>query len=175
MPGPLVERLAEACARLDIHCAIGVIEREPDRSGSLYNTLLLIGPSGLLRRHRKLMPTLQEKLLFGLGSTDGMEVIETPAGRVGGLVCWENMMPLARYAVYRHRPQVWVAPTVDDTDGWLASMRHIALESGAFVVCSSQYMPASAFPDDFPVVAARGRREASATAAPQSSSQPRPR
>jgi nitrilase len=156
VPGTLVERLIEACSRLDIHCAIGVTEREPERSGSLYNTLLLIGPEGLLTHHRKLMPTLQERLLYGLGSTDGLEVVETPAGRVGGLICWENMMPLARYAVYRQRPQIWVAPTVDDTGGWLASMRHIALESGAFVITSSQFIPASAFPDDFPAELPKG-------------------
>jgi nitrilase len=86
-----------------------------------------------------------------VGPGDDLEVTETPHGRIGGLICWENMMPLARYAVYRGGPQIWLAPTADDGDGWLASMRHIALESGAFVVSVPQYIPAEAFPDDFPV------------------------
>jgi nitrilase len=78
-------------------------------------------------------------------------VAETPFGRVGGLICWENRMPLARWALYQGGPQIWIAPTADDSDGWIASMRHIAIESGAFVVSVPQYIPRSAFPDDFPV------------------------
>ena len=72
-------------------------------------------------------------------------------GRVGGLICWENRMPLARYEMYRQGPQIWIAPTADDSDGWLATVRHIAIESGAFVVSVPQYIPRAAFPDDFPV------------------------
>jgi nitrilase len=151
VPGPLVDRLAEACREHGLHCAVGVNERESERPGSLYNTLLLIGPTGLLWKHRKLMPTHHERLFHGLGRGDDLHVTETPLGRVGGLICWENRMPLARYAVYRGGPQIWVAPTADDSDGWLASMRHIAIESGAFVVSVPQYIPRSAFPADFPV------------------------
>ena len=151
VPGPITETLADACAQLDIHCAIGVNERESERPGSLYNALLLIGPEGLLAKHRKLMPTMQERLFHGVGGGEDLTVTETPVGRLGGLICWENMMPLARYAVYRGGPQIWLAPTADDSDGWLASMRHIAIESGAFVVSAPQFIPASAFPSDFPV------------------------
>ena len=151
VPGPLTQRLAGRCRELDLHCAIGVNERESERPGSLYNTLLLIGPGGLVHRHRKLMPTMHERIFHGVGSGDDLDVVETPLGRVGGLICWENRMPLARYAVYRGGPQIWIAPTADDSDGWLASMRHIAIESGAFVVSAPQYIPASAFPADFPV------------------------
>ena len=150
VPGPLVDTLADACREAEVHCAIGVNERESTRPGSLYNTLLLIGPEGLLHRHRKLMPTHQERLFYGIGLGDDLDVIETSAGRIGGLICWENRMPLARYAVYKGGPQIWVAPTGDDSDGWLASMRHIAIESGAFVISVPQYIPRSAFPDDFP-------------------------
>jgi nitrilase len=150
VPGPRVERLAAACRGHGVHCAIGVNEREP-RAGSLYNTLLLLGPEGLLSKHRKLMPTHHERLFHGIGRGDDLHVTETPLGRVGGLICWENRMPLARYALYREGPQIWVAPTADDSDGWLASMRHIAIESGAFVVSAPQYIPRSAFPTDFPV------------------------
>jgi nitrilase len=150
VPGPHVERLAAVCAEHDVHCAIGVNERESERPGSLYNTLLLIGPEGLLHSHRKLMPTMHERLFHGIGAGDDLVVTETPFGRVGGLICWENRMPLARYAVYKGGPQIWIAPTADDSDGWLATMRHVAIESGAFVVSVPQYIPASAFPDDFP-------------------------
>jgi nitrilase len=151
VPGPLVDRLADACREHSIHCAIGVNERESDRPGSLYNTLLLIGPQGLVWKHRKLMPTHHEKLFHGVGRGDDLQVADTPLGRIGGLICWENRMPLARYAMYRGGPQIWVAPTADDSDVWIANMRHIAVESGAFVVGAPQYIPRSAFPDDFPV------------------------
>ncbi|HEY1594746.1 MAG TPA: carbon-nitrogen hydrolase family protein, partial [Thermoleophilaceae bacterium] len=151
VPGPLVDRLVDACGKHTLHCAIGVNERESERPGSLYNTLLLIGPQGLIWKHRKLMPTHHEKLFHGVGKGDDLQVSETAVGRVGGLICWENRMPLARYAMYRGGPQIWVAPTADDSDVWIANMRHIAVESGAFVIGAPQYIPRSAFPDDFPV------------------------
>jgi nitrilase len=151
VPGPVVDRLAAACREHGMHCAIGVNEREPERPGTLYNALLLIGPKGLISKHRKLMPTHHERLFHGIGAGDDLGVAETPLGRVGGLICWENRMPLARWAVYQQGPQIWVAPTADDSDGWIASMRHIAVESGAFVVSAPQYIPRSAFPDDFPL------------------------
>jgi predicted amidohydrolase len=157
VPGPHVQELIEACRRHDVICAIGVNERESDRPGSLYNTLLVLGPEGLLHRHRKLMPTHHERLFHGIGPGDDLDVVQTRHGRIGGLICWENRMPLARYAVYQGGPQIWVAPTADDSDGWLASMRHIAIESGAFVVSAPQFIPASAFPDDFPVALPPGK------------------
>src|SRR5215212_7043146 len=107
VPGPLVDRIAAVCGERGIWCVVGVNERESERPGSLYNTMLTIGP----------------------------------LGRVGGLICWENRMPLARYALYKQGPQIGVAPTADDADGWLASMRHIAIESGAYVVSVPQYIP----------------------------------
>ncbi|HVE69236.1 MAG TPA: carbon-nitrogen hydrolase family protein [Solirubrobacteraceae bacterium] len=151
VPGPHVDRLARACREHDLVCVVGVNEREAQRPGSLYNTMLTIGPEGLLHRHRKLMPTMQERLFHGIGAGDDLAPVQTPVGRVGGLICWENRMPLARYAVYRGGPQIWVAPTADDSDGWMATMRHVAIESGAFVVSAPQYIPRSAFPDDFPL------------------------
>jgi nitrilase len=151
VPGPHLDKLVATCAELDLHCVIGVNERESERPGTLYNTMLLLGPDGLLHKHRKLMPTHHEKLFHGIGAGNDLDVVETPVGRIGGLICWENRMPLARYAVYRGGPQIWAAPTADDSDGWLASMRHIAQESGTFVVSVAQYIPRSAFPDDFPV------------------------
>jgi nitrilase len=151
VPGPLTERLVAAAREHDVHVAIGVNERESERPGTLYNTLLLISADGVLLKHRKLMPTHHERLFHGIGAGDDIEVADTPLGRIGGLICWENRMPIARWAVYRQGPQIWIAPTADDSDGWLASMRHIAIESGAFVVSVPQYIPAAAFPDDFPV------------------------
>jgi len=150
--GPLVRRMAAACAERDVHLAIGVNEREDARPGTLYNTLLILGPAGVVHRHRKLMPTMHERVFHGVGAGDDLGVAELPGtARVGGLICWENRMPLARWAVYEGGPQIWLAPTADDSDGWLASMRHIAIEAGAFVVSVPQYIPAAAFPDDFPL------------------------
>ena len=157
VPGPLVDRLAGVCREHDLICAIGVNERESARPGTLYNALLLIGPEGLMAKHRKLMPTHHERLFHGIGDGSDLSVVETSVGRIGGLICWENRMPLARYAVYEEGPQIWVAPTADDSDGWLASMRHLAIESGAFVVSAPQYIPASAFPADFPVPLPEGK------------------
>jgi nitrilase len=156
--GEHVARLVAACREHGLHCVIGGSEREDERPGTLYNTMLTIGPGGVLHRHRKLMPTMQERVFHGVGAGDDLGVVEIEGlGRVGGLVCWENRMPLARYAVYRQGVQLWAAPTADDSDGWLASMRHIAIESGAFVISVPQYIPASAFSDDFPVPLPEGK------------------
>jgi len=151
VPGPALDPLVEVCRERGVYCAIGVNERESERPGSLYNTLVLLGADGVLLKHRKLMPTMQERLFHGVGAGDDLAPVDTPIGRIGGLICWENRMPLARWAVYQGGPQIWIAPTADDTDGWLASMRHIAIESGAYVVSVPQYIPSSAFPDDFPI------------------------
>jgi nitrilase len=151
IPGPGLDRLCAACREHDLYCVIGVNERESARPGTLYNSIVYLGPTGLLARHRKLMPTQHERLFHGVGAGDDLGTVSAAGARVGGLICWENRMPLARYAVYRGGPQIWVAPTADDSDGWLASMRHIAIESGAFVVSVPQFIPAAAFPSDFPV------------------------
>jgi nitrilase len=148
VPGPLTDELAAACRRLKLHAVVGINERD---GGSLYNAYVTLGPGGLLHKHRKLMPTQQERLFHGIGAGTDLQPVETPLGRIGGLICWENRMPLARWAVYQGAPQIWIAPTADDSDGWLASIRHIAIESGAFVVSAPQFIPGSAFPADFPV------------------------
>ena len=148
VPGPHVDRLAAVCAEHDVHVVIGVNERD---GSSLWNAMLTIGPEGLLHKHRKLVPTMQERLFHAIGAGDDLRAVDTPHGRVGGLICWENRMPQARWALYRQGVQIWVAPTADDSSGWTASMQHIAIESGAFVVSVPQYIPRSAFPDDFPL------------------------
>ena len=157
VPGPVVDELAAACRRHGVHCAMGINERDAARSGTVYNAVLLLGPSGLIWKHRKLMPTHHEKLFHGIGAGDDLGPVDTPLGRIGGLICWENRMPLARWRIYQAGPQIWVAPTADDSDGWIASMRHIAIESGAFVISAPQYIPRSAFPDDFPLPLPEGK------------------
>ena len=150
--GPHVRALVDACAAHDVHVAIGVNEREDARPGSLYNSVLLLGPGGLVHRHRKLMPTMHERVFHGVGGGDDLEVVDLDGvGRIATLTCWENRMPLARWQLYQGGPQLWLAPTADDSDTWLASMRHVAVEAGAFVISVPQYIPASAFPADFPL------------------------
>src|SRR5918994_1519853 len=117
VPGPLVDELVAVCHARGIHAVIGVNERESARPGTLYNAMLTLGPEGLLHKHRKLMPTQHERLFHGIGPGDDLRVTDTTAGRVGGLICWENRMPLARQRLYRQAPQIWVAPTADDSDG----------------------------------------------------------
>ena len=151
VPGEAIDKLCAGCAELDIYCVMGLNERETDRPGTLYNTIVLLGPEGLVWKHRKLMPTMHERLFHGIGDGRDLDVADTPVSRIGGLICWENRMPLARYKLYKQGPQIWVAPTADDSDGWLASMQHIAIESGAFVVSVPQYIPRDAFPKDFPI------------------------
>jgi nitrilase len=148
VPGPITDRLTAVCAELGVHVAIGVNERESDRPGTLYNSLLLIGPTGVLLRHRKLMPTHHERLFHGVGAGDDLTVADTPIGRISGLICWENYMPLARYALYRGGPQIWVAPTMEDRDMWAGLMQTIAMESGAWVVGVCGYSRPSDYPDE---------------------------
>jgi predicted amidohydrolase len=150
IPGPRIDRLAEACSRTGIHCVVGVNERDADGTYTLYNSFVVLGPSGVLHVHRKLMPTKHERMFHGLGDGTDLRVVETPFGRVGGLICWENRMPLARYQVYRGAPQIWVAPTADTSDGWIALMQTIAIESGAHVIGAPQYVERAAFPTSFP-------------------------
>src|SRR5687767_6753963 len=151
VPGPALDKVVSACAERGIHCVLGINEREIERPGSLYNTFVLVGPSGVLSKHRKLVPTMHERLFHGARDGTDLNVIETELGRVGGLICWENRMPLARYQLYEKGVQIYVAPTADDSDGWLATMRHIAIESGAFVISVPQYIERGDFPSDFPV------------------------
>jgi nitrilase len=151
VPGPRIDRLVETCRRTGIHCVVGVNERETGGSFTLYNSVVVLGPLGVLHVHRKLMPTKHERMFHGFGTGDDLRVVETPFGRIGGLICWENRMPLARYLVYRGGPQIWVAPTADTSDGWIALMQTIAIESGAHVVGVPQFVDGATFPPDFPI------------------------
>jgi nitrilase len=113
--------------------------------------MVVVGPEGVVHhRHRKLMPTAYERFWYGFGRGDDLDVISLPFARVGALICWENRMPLARYAVYQRNPQIWVAPTAGSSAGWHALMSAIAWESGACVAAVRSFQPRSAFPPDFP-------------------------
>lgn len=147
VPGPAVDRLGAIARRHGLHLVIGVIERD---GGTLYCTVLFIGPDGaLLGKHRKLMPTAMERLIWGFGDGSTLPVIETSIGRIGAVICWENYMPLLRTAMYAKQIQLYCAPTVDDRESWSATMRHIALEGRCFVLSASQFARRSDYPDDY--------------------------
>ncbi len=150
VPGPHTDRLGEIAKEHGVVLCIGVVERDTTHShGTLFCTLLYFGPDGaLLGKHRKLKPTAQERLIWGEGDGSTMPVFETAVGRVGGLICWENYMPLARMAMYGKGVQVYLAPTADARDRWQASMRHIAAEGRCFVLGCNQYVHRDMYPDD---------------------------
>jgi nitrilase len=144
--------LRDAAAERGVVVVCGVHEREGSFSrATLYNTLVTIGTDGsILNRHRKLMPTNPERMVWGQGDASGLRVIDTPAGRLGSLICWENYMPLARYALYADGVEVYVAPTWDEGDTWIATMRHIAAEGRCWVIGAGCSLRASDLPDRFP-------------------------
>jgi nitrilase len=149
IPGPASDRLADVARQHEIWLAVGANELE---RGTIYNALLLYSPEGRLALHRrKLVPTNHERLVWGQGDGRGLRAIETPLGRVGGLICWENQMPLARFALYESGVEIYLAPTADDSDAWHDSLRHIARESRAFVVSPCVFQRASSYPDDVPL------------------------
>ena len=148
VPGPDVERIAAAAREHSIHLAVGVIERD---GGTLYCTVLLFGPeAGYLGKHRKLMPTAAERLVWGFGDGSTLPVVDTPLGRVGTVICWENYMPMLRMAMYAKGVQLYCAPTADDRETWLSTIRHIALEGRCFVLTSCQFLRRSDLPADIP-------------------------
>jgi nitrilase len=141
-----------AARRLKLTVSMGVHEREGEFSrGTLYNTVVLIGPDGtLMNRHRKLMPTNPERMVWGTGDASGLRVSETPSGRVGALICWENYMPLARFAIFSQGCEIYIAPTWDEGDMWLSTMRHIAAEGRCWVLGNGSSMRGKDIPRDFP-------------------------
>lgn len=152
VPGPACDRLGRIAADHGIWLVTGVNESDPERPGTLYNALLYHAPDGSLAlHHRKLVPTNHERLVWGQGDGRGLRAIPTPLGRLGGLVCWENYMPLARFALYESGVELYVASTADDGDAWQATLVHIARESRAFVVAPAHFQRASAYPEDFPL------------------------
>lgn len=146
VPGPDTIALGEACQAAGVVAAVGVVERE---RGTLYCTLLFFGPDGsLLGRHRKLKPTGTERLIWGEGDGKSLTVYPTPVGRIGGLICWENYMPLARAALYAQGVELYLAPTADCRDTWQATLRHIACEGRCFVLGCNQFVTREMYPAD---------------------------
>jgi nitrilase len=148
VPGPAVDTMADIARESAIYLVIGVIERD---GGTLYCTVLFFAPNGeYLGKHRKLVPTASERLVWGQGDGSTMPVFDTEVGRIGAAICWENYMPLYRTALYAKGVQLYLAPTADSRDGWVASMRHIALEGRCFVLSSNQFARRSDYPTDYP-------------------------
>ena len=146
VPSADSERIGEIAREHSLWLAVGA--NELDR-GTIYNALLLYGPDGVLAlHHRKLVPTNHERLVWGQGDGVGLEAVETGLGRVGGLICWENFMPLARFSLYESGVEIYLAPTAEDSEQWHESMKHIARESRAFVLSCCVYQRASSYPDD---------------------------
>jgi nitrilase len=147
LPGPETETLCELAQAANMTLAVGVIERD---GGTLYCTLLYVGCDGrILGKHRKLMPTAAERLIWGFGDGSTIPVLDTAVGRLGGAICWENYMPLFRAALYAQNLQIYCAPTVDDRDTWLPTLRHIAMEGRCFVLSPVQFLLRSGCPGDY--------------------------
>lgn len=147
VPGPAVERIAAVAAEHRMHLVTGVIERV---GATLYCAVLHYDDLGRLVGHRrKLMPTATERIVWGMGDGSMLKVSETPLGVIGAAICWENYMPLLRMALYAQGVQIYCAPTVDDRDGWQATMRHIALEGRCYVLSAAQYLTREDFPEDY--------------------------
>lgn len=147
VPGPETDRLSKAARDNHMYLVIGVIERE---AGTLYCTALFFAPDGsLLGKHRKLMPTAMERLVWGFGDGSMLPVFHTPIGKIGSVICWENYMPMLRMAMYSKGIQLYCAVTADDRDIWIPSMRHIAYEGRCFVLSSCQFIKRGDYPEDY--------------------------
>jgi nitrilase len=150
VPGPDTEILGAAAREAQVYLSIGVIERDSQFShGTLFCTLLYFGPDGqLLGKHRKLKPTAGERLIWGEGDGSTLPVFSTPFGKIGGLICWENYMPLARAAMYGKGVEIYLAPTADARDTWQATLRHVACEGRCFVLGCNQFVTKEMYPPD---------------------------
>lgn len=147
-----LQPILDAAAAHNVTVVLGLNELDSRFSGTtLFNTVVVIGPDGtILNRHRKLMPTNPERMVWGMGDASGLKVVDTPAGRLGALICWESYMPLARYALYAQEIDIYVAPTWDSGETWVASMRHVAREAGCWVISTATALRGKDIPPDFP-------------------------
>lgn len=150
VPGPITEMIGSAAKAANAFVAVGVVERDSTFSGgTLFCSLLYFGPDGrLLGKHRKLKPTAQERVVWGEGDGSTLPVLDVGFGRIGGLICWENYMPLARFAMYAKGVDIYLAPTADSRNSWQATIQHVACEGRCFVLSCCQYMTKSMFPND---------------------------
>ncbi|NLJ76793.1 MAG: carbon-nitrogen hydrolase family protein [Peptococcaceae bacterium] len=148
IPGPETDEIGRAVAQAGAYVVLGVIEKEED-SSTVYCTALFFGPDGtILGKHRKIKPTAGERYIWGEGDGSTLPVFDTPYGKIGAVICWENYMPLLRAAMYGKGVRIYLAPTFDARDSWQISMRHIALEGHCFVITCNQYLTKSAYPTD---------------------------
>ena len=147
-----LQPVQDAAAEAGVTLVIGINELDSRYSGTtIFNTVVVIGPQGsILNRHRKMMPTNPERMVWGMGDASGLRVVDTPIGRLGTLICWESYMPLARFALYAQGIDIYVAPTWDTGESWLATMRHIAKEAGCWVIGTATAIQGSDIPSDFP-------------------------
>jgi nitrilase len=152
LEGDDLDPLMAVAAETGVMVVMGLSERDGRFSrGTLYNTIVVIGADGkLVNRHRKLMPTNPERMVWGMGDASGLKVVETDFGRLGGLICWENFMPLARFGLYAQGVEIYVAPTYDQGDGWVGSMQHIAREGRCWVISAGTLLRSADIPADFP-------------------------
>lgn len=151
VPGPDTEIIGKAAKEANVYVAVGVIERDARSRGTVYCTLLYFGPDGrLLGKHRKLKPTAAERIIWGEGDGSTLTTLDTPIGKIGGLICWENYMPLARLAMYRRGVEIYLAPTADHRDTWQSTMIHTALEGRCFVLGCNQFFTKEMYPKDLP-------------------------
>ncbi|SIT72546.1 carbon-nitrogen hydrolase family protein [Edaphobacillus lindanitolerans] len=150
VPGPETDRIGKAAKEAGAYVVMGIIEKDRNQSGgTLYCTVIFIDPDGqVIGKHRKLKPTGTERLVWGEGDGSTLPVFDTPYGRIGALICWENYMPLARMAMYQKGVQIYLAPTADSRDTWFATMRHIACEGRCFVLSCNQYSTKDMYPPD---------------------------
>jgi nitrilase len=152
VPGLAADRLAAIAREYGVWLVTGVNETDPAHNGTVYNALLYHSPDGTLAlKHRKLVPTNHERLIWGQGDGGGLRAFETTLGRIGGLICWENYMPLARFALYESGIEIYIASTADDSEAWQSTLVHIARESRSFVVAPCHFQRASSYPADFPL------------------------
>jgi len=154
VPGPAIKVLGEAARDAAAYVAVGVVERDTDFSrGTLYCTTVYLGPDGeLLGKHRKLKPTGSERLIWGEGDGSTLTVLETDVGRIGGLICWENYMPLARTAMYAKGVEIYLAPTADSRETWTSTLQHIACEGRCFVLGCNQFVTKDMYPADLEMI-----------------------
>ncbi len=149
LDSPDLKQLEEISRENSIYLVVGITEKEA-QSGSLYCSMLYISPSkGLLGVHRKIKPTGTERIIWQEAAGESLTSFQTRIGKLGGLICWENYMPLARMAMYRKGVEIYIAPTADSREEWTATMRHIALEGRCFVLGCNQYFTKSMYPEKF--------------------------
>jgi nitrilase len=150
VPGPACDTMGKIAREARVFLVINVIERD---GGTLYCTVLFFSPDGrMMGKHRKLMPTAMERLIWGFGDGSTLPVFDTPLGKIGSVICWENYMPMLRMHMYAQGIQIYCAPTADHRDTWLPTMRHIALEGRCFVLSACQYLTRGDCPEDYDAI-----------------------